>query len=91
MLGPSLAPPNLAPGPPPPGAALPLISGVILRAASSTREAQQIPPTLAAFAAQGLEIIKRIGGWDAATKLAFDTLQRSQQEYARLTQPPAGR
>jgi hypothetical protein len=91
LNGASIAPPNIPAVPPPPGAALPLISGVIVLAASSNTDAKQVPPTLAAFAAQGLEIIKRVGGWEQATKLAFDTLQRAQQEYARVTQSPTGR
>ncbi len=91
LSGTSIAPPNITAVPPPPGAALPLISGVILLSASTNADPLQIPPTLAAFAAQGMEIIKRVGGWDAATKLAFETLQRAQQEYARVTQTPAGR
>ena len=91
LNGTSIAPPNIPAVPPPPGAALPLISGVIVLAASANSDPKQIPPTLAAFAAQGMEIIKRVGGWDQASKLAFDTLQRAQQEYARATQSPAGR
>ena len=91
LNGTSIAPPNIPAVPPPPGAALPLISGVIILAASANSDAKQIPPTLAAFAAQGLEIIKRVGGWEQATKAAFENLQRQQQEYARVTQAPAGK
>ena len=91
LNGTSIAPPNIPAVPPPPGAALPLISGVIILAASANTDAKQISPTLAAFAAQGVEIVKRVGGWEQATRVAFETLQRSQQEYARATQSPAGR
>ena len=91
LNGTSIAPPNIPAVPPPPGAALPLISGVITLAASANSDAKQIPPTLAAFAAQGMEIVKRVGGWEQATKVAYETLQRAQQEYARVTQSPAGK
>ena len=91
LNGTSIAPPSIPAVPPPPGGALRLISGVITLAASANSDPKQIPPTLAAFAAQGMEIIKRVGGWEQATKVAFESLQRAQQEYARVTQSPSGR
>jgi hypothetical protein len=87
LSGTTVAPPNVPPVPPPPGAALPLISGAILVAASSNEDPLQLAPTLTAFAAQGMEIIKRLNGWDAALQLAHDTHQRLVQDYARATTP----
>lgn len=89
LSGTTIAPPNVPPVPPPPGAAMPLIAGVVERSAVSTTAPEQIAPTLAAFAAQGIEIIKRLGGWEAALQLAYDTHQRQMQEYARATAPAA--
>lgn len=89
LSGTSIAPPHLPTVPPPPGAALPLISGAILVASTAPGDEAQITATQAAFAAQGIEIIKRLGGWDSALQLAYDTHQRLTQEYARLTAPPA--
>ncbi|MBL0938803.1 MAG: hypothetical protein IBJ03_07900 [Gemmatimonadaceae bacterium] len=92
LSGTTVAPPNVAPVPPPPGAALPLVSGAILMAAASNSEAEQVEPTMAAFAAQGLEIVKRLGGWDAALHLAHETHQRMAHDYAQATAPqPAAR
>lgn len=87
LSGTTVAPPHVAPVPPPPGAALPLIAGSILLSAAATSDPKQIGPTLVAFAAQGLEIVKRLGGWDAALQLAHDTHQRLTQEYTRATAP----
>jgi hypothetical protein len=70
---------------------MPLVSGAILLAAMSNTNADLIPPTLVAFAAQGLEIIKRLGGWEAAVQLAFDTQQRQRLEYEHATAAPAPR
>lgn len=73
--------------PAPPGVAMPLVSGAILLAGVSNANPDLIPMTLAAFAAQGLEIVKRLGGWDAALNLAHDTHIRLQDEYKRATSP----
>lgn len=91
LSGTTVAPLNVAPVPPPPGVAMPLVSGAILLAAMSNTHADLIPPTLVAFAAQGLEIIKRLGGWEAAVQLAFDTQQRQRLEYEHATAASAPR
>lgn len=70
--------------PPPPGAIVPIIPGAILVAAASNTNPERIEPTTVAFAAQGLEVVKRLGGWEATTKIAYDTHQRAEQEYARV-------
>jgi hypothetical protein len=64
---------------------MPLIAGAILVAGTSNDNPEQIAPTLVAFAAQGIEVVKRLGGWDAALKGAHETHLRLQQEYARAT------
>ncbi|HEY0928790.1 MAG TPA: hypothetical protein VGE27_02625 [Gemmatimonas sp.] len=87
LSGNSVAPPHVPPVPPPPGAAMPLVAGAIMLSAASNQKAEQIMPTMSAFAAQGLEIVKRLGGWDPAAQLAYDTHQRLQHEYTRATAP----
>lgn len=87
LSGNSVAPANLAPVPPPPGAAMPLVAGAILLSAASNQKAEQIMPTMSAFAAQGMEIVKRLGGWEPAVQLAYDTHQRLEHEYTRATTP----
>jgi len=89
LSGSTIAPPNVPPVPPPPGVAMPLIAGVIILSAASPDHPEQMAPTLAAFAAQGMEIVKRLGGWEAALPMAYDTHQRQMQEYARATAPAA--
>ncbi len=91
LAGTTIAPANLPPVPAPPGAAVPLIGGAVLLAAASNSDAAQIPRTLTAFAAQGLEIIKRLGGWDAAVKQAHATHLRAVEDYTRATTPPAAK
>lgn len=94
LSGATVAAPPAPVIPAPPGSALPLIGGAIILAASWSQQAEQLAPTMIAFAAQGMEIVKRLGGWDAAAKSAYETHQRLVQEYARLTAPapvPAAR
>lgn len=88
LSGTTVAPAQVMVVPPPPGAALPLVSGAILLCAAANGNPEQLGPTMTAFAAQGLEIVKRLGGWDAAAQLAYDTHQRLVQDYARATAPP---
>ena len=89
LSGTTVAPPDLPPVPPPPGAAVPLIGGAVLLAAATNTDATQIPPTLSAFAAQGLEIVRRLGGWDAAVQQAYAAHTRALEDYERATAPPA--
>ncbi len=91
LSGTTVAPPHVPPVPPPPGSAMPLIAGAITIAGASTTNADQIQPTLGAFAAQGLEIVKRLGGWDAALAAAHSTHLRQLQEYDSATAAPAAR
>ncbi len=87
LAGTTIGPSNLPPVPPPPAAAVPLIGGAVLLAASANDDATQIVPTMLAFAAQGLEIVKRLGGWDATVQQAHSAHQRAVQEYARAIAP----
>lgn len=87
LSGSTIAPPNAPPTPPPPGVGMPLVAGVVLLSAVSTTHPEQSAPTLAAFAAQGMEIVKRLGGWEAALQLAYDSHHRQMQEYAHATAP----
>ncbi len=87
LSGTTIAPPNTPPVPPPPGVGMPLVAGVVLLSAVSATHPEQTAPTLTAFAAQGMEIVKRLGGWEAALQLAYDSHQRQTQEYARATAP----
>lgn len=87
LNGVSIAPAGAPPVPPPPGAAVPIVAGAIISAAASIGKADQVDPTMRAFAAQGMEIIKKLGGWESALQSASETFQRQQQEYIRATAP----
>lgn len=89
LSGTSVAPAQAATVPPPPGAVMPLVAGAITIAAASNSRADQVAPTLAAFALQGVEVVKRLGGWDAALNTAHEAHQRAQADYARASAPPA--
>ncbi|WP_411280053.1 DUF6931 family protein [Gemmatimonas sp.] len=91
LSGTTIAPPSVPPVPPPPGVAMPIVAGAILLSAVSNSNPDLIPPTLVSFAAQGLEIVKRLGGWDIALQLAHDTHYRQQAEYEQAINPPAPR
>lgn len=91
LNGTTLGEPGTPVVPPPPGVAMPLVSGAILLAGVSSANPDIIPVTLSAFAAQGLEIVKRLGGWDAALTLAHETHIRQQDEYTRATMPASTR
>ena len=91
LSGTTIAPPHVPPVPPPPGVAMPVVAGAILLSAVSNTKPELIPPTLVSFAAQGLEIVKRLGGWDVALQLAYDTHHRQQAEYDQVINAPAAR
>ncbi|QJR36905.1 DUF6931 family protein [Gemmatimonas groenlandica] len=91
LSGTTIAPPSVPAVPPPPGVAMPLVAGAILLAAVSNSKSDLIPPTFVSFAAQGLEIVKRLGGWDTALQLAHDTHRRQQAEYEQAINAPAPR
>ncbi len=88
--GVTIAPPNSPVVPPPPGAGSPLATGVVIMAAQSHEDPEQIPVTLAAFASQGLEIIKRVGGWEVALQRAYTLHEKQMQEYQRAVAPANG-
>jgi len=43
-----------------------------------------------AYIAQGLEVVKQLGGWDKAIALSRDHFQVQQERHAASTTPPAG-
>ena len=88
LSGVSISPVNAPTVPPPPSAIVPIVPGAILLAAATNSDAKHVEPTQIAFAAQGLEVVKRLGGWDAALKNAYDASVRAEQDYARASAPP---
>lgn len=86
----SLAPAGVAPVPPPPGAAPSLVAGAILLAAASVQPVEQAAVLLGAFVAQGVDIVRRLGGWDPALAAAYERHQRAMAaQQAAVAPPPA--
>jgi len=43
-----------------------------------------------AYIAQGLEVVKQLGGWDKAIALSRDHFQAQQERHALIVAPPNG-
>jgi hypothetical protein len=90
FLGPgSVAPAGVAPVPPPPGAAPALVAGAILLSAAMVQPAEQAAVLLGAFVAQGLDIVRRLGGWDPALAAAYERHQRAVAAQQAAVAPPS--
>ena len=61
-----------------------MVSAAIAAAAAS--DAAHVDQVTQAFIAQGLEIIKRLGGWDQALPAAQQRYDAQAQEHARAQQ-----
>ena len=84
LSGGSIAPPDAPHVPPPPGVCNTMVSAAIAAAAAS--DAAHVDQVTQAFIAQGLEIIKRLGGWDQALPAAQQRYDAQAQEHARAQQ-----
>ncbi len=85
----SVAPAGVAPVPPPPGAAPALVAGAILLSAAMVQPAEQAAVLLGAFVAQGLDIVRRLGGWDPALAAAYERHQRAVAAQQAAVAPPS--
>ncbi|MEO7964241.1 MAG: hypothetical protein ABIT38_10080 [Gemmatimonadaceae bacterium] len=87
----SIAPAELAVIPPPPGIHTTLVSTAVLMSAMVNPD--QLDSFAAAYIAQGVEVVKQIGGWEKSVALAkahFDA-QADQQAKAKAAAEPAGK
>lgn len=85
----SVASAGVAPVPPPPGAAPALVAGAILLSAAMVQPAEQAAVLLGAFVAQGLDIVRRLGGWDPALAAAYERHQRAVAAQQAAVAPPS--
>ena len=82
----SVAPPDVTPVPPPAGIDRTLVGSAVAIAAAAQPE--HFEALAGAYIAQGLEVVKQLGGWDKAVSLSQEHFQTQHERHARLTQPP---
>ncbi len=84
----SVAPADVTPVPPPPGIDR-LLAGNAVGLAAAVHP-HHFEALAGAYIAQGLEVVKQLGGWDKAIALSRDHFQAQQERHARSSMPPAG-
>jgi hypothetical protein len=85
----SVAPPDVAPVPPPAGVDRRLVGNAVALAAAANPA--HFEALVGAYLAQGLEVVKQLGGWDKAVALSREHFQAQHDRHARsLTPPGAG-
>ena len=84
----SVAPPDVTPIPPPAG-----IDGMLTGTAvglAAAVHAQHFEALAGAYIAQGLEVVKQLGGWDKAITLSRDHFQAQHERHTQTSTPPTG-
>ena len=84
----SVAPPDVTIVPPPAGIDRMLTGNAVGLAAAA--HPQHFEALAGAYMAQGLEVVKQLGGWDKAIALSRDHFQAQQERHAASSMPPAG-
>ena len=83
----SLTPPGGPFVPAPAGLYTTLASAAVIASAVAT-DVERLGEVASAFIAQGLEVIKRLGGWDAALVSAKQTFDAQAELHAEASKPP---
>jgi len=84
----SIAPADVTAVPPPAGIDR-MLSGNAVGLAAAVHP-QHFEALAGAYIAQGLEVVKQLGGWDKAITLSRDHFQAQQERHALITTPPPG-
>jgi hypothetical protein len=84
----SVAPADVTPIPPPAGIDR-MLTGTAVGLAAAVH-AQHFEALAGAYIAQGLEVVKQLGGWDKAITLSRDHFQAQQERHAQISTPPTG-
>lgn len=84
----SVAPPDVTPVPPPAGIDRLLVGTAVALAAAA--HPQHFEALAGAYIAQGLEVVKQLGGWDTAVTLSREHFQAQHERHTQLTAPPPG-
>ncbi|MBV9879073.1 MAG: hypothetical protein JO180_01190 [Gemmatirosa sp.] len=87
FTGGSITPPNGPFVPPPAGIHATMASTATLLAALAT-DPEHLREVAGAFAQQGVEIVRRLGGWDAAAAVARQTFDAQAYQHAEAAKPP---
>jgi len=82
----SIAPADVAPVPPPAGIDRMLTGNAVGLAVAVHPE--HFEALAGAYIAQGLEVVKQLGGWDKAIALSRDHFQAQQERHALISAPP---
>jgi len=83
----SIAPPDVAVIPPPPGIHATLVATAVFL--SSAVDPAHLEALARAYAAQGLEIIKQLGGWPASVTAARAHYEAQRDVHLKASTPPA--
>jgi len=81
----SVAPPDVPPVPPPAGVDRMLVGNAVALAAAS--DPVHFEALAGAYLAQGLEIVKQLGGWDKAVALSREHFQAQHDRHVRASPP----
>ena len=83
----SIAPADVTPVPPPAGVDRMLVGNAVALAAAANPE--HFEALAGAYIAQGLEVVKQLGGWDKAVTLSQQHFQLQHDRHARASVPPS--
>lgn len=86
MTGGSVAPADVAPVPPPPGIHATMVFVAVV--ASAAVDPAHFDPLARAFVAQGVEVLRQLGGWDTSVELARAHHDAMLQQHVTATTPP---
>jgi hypothetical protein len=86
--GGSITPPGVPFVPPPAGLHATMASTAALLAAVTT-DPVHLAAVASAFVQQGLEVVRRLGGWDAALVAAKQTFDQQAHLHGEASKPPA--
>lgn len=83
----SVAPPDIAPVPPPAGIDRMLVGNAVALAAAANPA--HFEALAGAYLAQGLEVVKQLGGWEKAVALSREHFQAQHERHIRAASPAA--
>ena len=83
----SVAPAGVTPVPPPAGVDRKLAGNAVTLAAATNPA--HFEALAGAYIAQGLEVVKQLGGWDKAVAISQEHFQAQQERHQRSSMPPS--
>ena len=83
----SVAPADVTPVPPPAGIDRMLVGNAVALAAAANPDLFEA--LAGAYIAQGLEVVKQLGGWEKSVAMSQEHFQSQHERHARATMPPS--